>query len=236
MNGVRTVAAAEGIPPMIDRRKVLLGLGLAGCAGTALARQPVPDRPAIETGALERMIPVRIGEFAFDTTSGLVLPPPDALVDRLYDNLITRTYTRTDGKIAMLLVAYNNRQDGVLQIHRPEVCYPAGGFSLSATRAIDTPLLSGPPLPSQAFVATSELRTETVLYWTRVGEDFPRRWLEQRIAVARENLKGVIPDGVLVRVSTLSDTTDDLRMLTAFVADLYRLSPGALRQLLFARA
>lgn len=227
---------AEPATATLDRRKVVLGIGLAACSGFALARQPVPNRPKIKTETLERLIPARIGEFAFDTTSGLVLPPPDALSDRLYDNLITRSYARSDGKVAMLLIAYNNRQDGILQIHRPEICYPAGGFSLTPTLAVDTPLASGPPLPSQSFVASSELRTETVLYWTRVGDAFPRRWIEQRLAVASENLEGAIPDGVLVRVSTLSSATDELQLLTRFVTELYRKSPAALRQLLFARA
>ncbi|MGX7953593.1 exosortase-associated protein EpsI, V-type [Tsuneonella sp. HG249] len=224
-------------PAVLDRRKVLIGLGLAACSGVAIARQPVPNHPRLETKALGAMIPARIGAFAFDTTSGLVLPPPDALSDRLYDNLITRTYARPDGKVAMLLIAYNNRQDGVLQIHRPEICYPAGGFVLTPTRPVDTPLGGGAPLPSQTFVARSEMRTETVLYWTRVDDAFPRRWIEQRLVVARRNLEGVIPDGVLVRVSTLSGGgADDLPLLTSFVTDLHRQSPGALRQLLFARS
>ena len=219
----------------LARRKVLIGLGLAACSGVALARQPAPTRPKIETDVLETLIPARIGEFAFDTTSGLVLPPPDALSDRLYDNLITRTYARPDGKIAMLLIAYNNRQDGVLQIHRPEICYPAGGYALTPTRPIETSLASGSSLPTQTFVARSEMRTETVLYWTRVADVFPRRWIEQRLAVARENLAGVIPDGVLVRVSTLSGEPGELALLARFVTDLYNQSPAALRHLLFAR-
>lgn len=222
--------------PRLDRRKVILGLGLVACSGIAQARQPVPNRPKIETEKLKAMIPDKIGNFAFDTQSGLVLPPPDALSDRLYDNLVTRTYVRPDGKIAMLLIAYNNRQDGVLQIHRPEICYPAGGFSLTETQPIDTPLEPGPALPSQIFMARSDTRSEVVLYWTRVGENFPRRWIEQRWVVARENLRGVIPDGVLVRVSTLSsDLEAEARVLTDFVSNLYDQSSGPLRRLLFAR-
>lgn len=230
--------AASSRPPTANlaRRKVLIGLGLAACSSVALARQPVPNRPKIETEVLEKLIPPRIGDFAFDTTSGLVLPPPDALSDRLYDNLITQTYVRPDGKVVMLLIAYNNRQDGVLQIHRPEVCYPAGGYTLTPTRPIETSLARASLLPTQTFVARSEMRTETVLYWTRVADEFPRRWIEQRLAVARENLAGNVPDGVLVRLSTLSGEPGELPLLTRFVTDLYQQSPGALRQLLFARS
>lgn len=218
----------------LDRRKVVLGLGLVAASGFAQARQPVPDRPRIKTDEFKSWIPNRIGDFAYETSSGLVLPPSDALSDRLYDNLITRTYQAPDGNIVMLLIAYNNRQDGVLQMHRPEICYPAGGYKLSSIDPIDVALPDGRQLPSQIFSATSDNRNEVVLYWTRVEGDFPRRWFEQRLAVAKANLRGVIPDGVLVRVSMLSaDLADTAPPLENFVRQLYRESPPHLRNLLF---
>ena len=148
----------------LDRRKVIAGLGLIGLAGVVQARQPVPNRPLVPQKALEAMIPEQVGRFTFMTSSGFVLPPSDALSDRLYDNLITRAYINPEGEVAMFLIAYNNRQDGVLQIHRPEVCYPAGGFVLSPVTPIDIPLPQGPALPAQIFSATGEQRNEVVAY------------------------------------------------------------------------
>lgn len=218
----------------LDRRKVLAGLGLVGLAGVLQARQPVAIHPRVPQKVLEGMIPNQVGRFRFETSSGFVLPPSDALSDRLYDSLITRAYLSPRGEVAMFLIAYNNRQDGVLQIHRPEVCYPAGGFILSPVDPIDIPLPSGPALPAQIFSATGEQRNEVVTYWTRVGDKFPRQWRDQRIAVAQDNLRGFIPDGALVRLSTIAnDIASVTPMLEGFVADFFRASPPRLRNLLF---
>lgn len=218
----------------LDRRKVLLGLGMAAVSGVAYARLPVPNRPPLEADAFEGLIPDKIGEWRFMTESGLVLPPSDALSDRLYDNLVTRAYANPAGQTLMMLIAYNNRQDGILQIHRPEICYPAGGYTLTETRAVDVALGAGGVLPAHAFIAKSRQRDEAVLYWTRVGETFPQRWVEQRLSVASANLKGVIPDGLLVRISTLGDDfATQFPVMRGFIADLAEASSPRLAQLLF---
>lgn len=220
----------------LDRRKVVLGLGMLAASGIAQARQPVPVVPRIKEERFTALIPNKIGNFTFDTESGLVLPPSDALSDRLYDNLVTRTYTNPAGEMVMLLVAYNNKQDGVLQIHRPEICYPAGGYELTSVDPIDVPITDATALPSQIFAATSESRNEVVMYWTRVGDQFPRRWIEQRWAVAEANLRGIVPDGVLVRVSTLGNDFGGTKpILTNFIRDLHRASGEQMRGLLFGR-
>lgn len=222
--------------PMLDRRKVVLGLGLAAASGIAQARLPVPVAPRIGEDRFTALIPNKVGAFNFDSESGLVLPPSDALSDRLYDNLVTRTYSNAAGQVVMLLIAYNNKQDGVLQIHRPEICYPAGGYALTEVMPIDVPLTQATMLPGQIFGAESEARNEIVLYWTRVGEKFPRRWLEQRWAVAEANLQGVVPDGVLARVSTIgNDLGRTTPILTSFIRDLHDASGARMRGLLFGK-
>lgn len=218
----------------LDRRKVVLGLGLVAASGFAQARLPVPNMPRIKADDFRDMIPRQVGDFSFQAESGLVLPPSDALSSRLYDNLVTRTYSAGNGMGVMLLIAYNNKQDGVLQIHRPEICYPAGGFDLSPVEPINVPLTSKSELPGQIFSANSEVRDEVVLYWTRVGSSFPRRWIDQRLAVAEANLRGVVPDGVLARVSMISGDMDQARpVLEQFIRQLHDASKPQTRQILF---
>ena len=73
-----------------------------------------------------------------------------------------------------------------------------------------------------------------MLYWTRVGETFPQRWVEQRLSVASANLEGVIPDGLLVRISTLGDDfATQFPIMRGFIADLAVASSPRLAQLLF---
>lgn len=217
----------------LTRRKVLLGLGMVAASGTAAARMPEPNRPPIEKDRFESLIPDTVGSWRFASESGVVLPPPDALSERLYDNLVTRVYVGPSGPV-MFLAAYNNRQDGIIQIHRPETCYPAGGFVLSNAREVPVSLGPQRTLPAKAFLARGYDRDETVLYWTRVGNDFPRGWSEQKISVIRANIRGIVPDGLMVRVSTVGgDMGAELNVLRRFVGDFVDAAPAALRPILF---
>jgi EpsI family protein len=71
---------------------------------------------------------------------------------------------------------------------------------------------------------------EQIIYWTRVGDQVPLSWRDQRIAVAEQNLRGVIPDAVLVRVSTVSSDTDEARAtLDAFIQAMLASVPASKR-------
>jgi EpsI family protein len=107
----------------------------------------------------------------------------------------------------MLLIAQSGSQTGILQIHRPEICYTAGGYQLSAIERYPV-RLPGVTVPAISLSATSDSRVEQMVYWTRVGDHLPATWREQRLAVARDNLAGIIPDAVLVRVSTINSDKD----------------------------
>ncbi len=71
---------------------------------------------------------------------------------------------------------------------------------------------------------------ERVIYWVRVGDQFPTTWIDQRLAMAAANLKGTIPDGVLVRISTLeepgSSASSDIK---AFIDEFLHASPPGFR-------
>ncbi len=54
------------------------------------------------------------------------------------------------------------------------------------------------------FTATGVDRTEQLVYWTRIGRDLPTSWVDQSLSVAKANLRGEIPDAVMVRISTAS--------------------------------
>lgn len=230
---MENVIAAGKYDTRVDRRHFVLGGLLLAGGGLAMARQPKVVSPHVGKDDLEKLVPKQVGEWSFESASGLVLPPSDALSDRLYDGLVTRTYTAPGQPPVMLLVAYSNLQDGMLQVHRPEVCYPAGGYSLSETRSVDIADGAGGTLPANVFSAAGPSRVEQVLYWTRVGAVFPASWTDQRLAVMRANLAGVIPDGVLVRISSLEPALDQaLPALSGFAASLIRASGAAGRRLL----
>ena len=224
-------------PPALDRRALLVGAALLSVGGLAAARQPRPIATPVLKDALEKLIPFRIGDWTYRDASGIVLPPADALSDALYSGLVTRSYISPTGAPIMLLVAYSNVQDGMLQVHRPETCYPAGGYRLSPTRVMQVPTAAGTIIPASSFSADGVSRTEQVLYWTRIGNLFPTSWLDQRIAVMRANLAGVIPDGALIRISTLApDMASAQADLMAFAAQLVKVVSPTGRRLILGAA
>lgn len=219
---------------IVSRRSFVLGGAMLAAGGAAVARIPQPNSPSISVEKFKALVPDQIGHWSFQQTSGLVLPPEDALSARLYDNLVTRTYTDPTGQVMMLLIAYKNYQDGVLQIHRPEICYPAGGFRLSPTIVTEIPVGGGKMMPANAFSANGNERSEQVLYWTRIGEEFPAKWSEQRLAVLRANLARINPDGMLARVSMPNDDMATSRpLMVKFIEDLRNAASPQLRRILF---
>lgn len=221
----------------LSRRNLLMGGAMAAVAGIAYAREPKANTKPLKKGAFETLIPMTIGKWEFKTSSGLVLPPPDALSDRLYDEMLTRVYVAPNAPPVMFLIAYSGTQDGLLQVHRPEVCYPVGGYALSRTVNLELPLTASYKLPIRMFSATSAARNEQVLYWTRIGTDVPESWAQQRMAVIKANLKGIIPDGILVRASVMAPDADEARpYLEMFVKQMIgSLNPQA-RNLLIGGA
>ena len=210
---------------MLTRRKFALGVAFASVAGVASARQPTKNVDYLGKNKLDKVLPEKLGQWTFVSTSGLVVPPEDQLARALYSQLLTRVYSDESGEPIMLLVAQSATQSGILQIHRPEFCYTAGGYQLSpsAPHSVD---LQGAKLPALSISATRDARTEQIVYWTRIGDHMPQSWPQQRLAVAMDNLRGFIPDAVMVRVSTygndreaaLAKIDDFIRTLMASVA------------------
>jgi EpsI family protein len=215
----------------LSRRHFAIGAALLATSGIAFARQPKVHNPVVKRDVFDKWVPAEFGRWSVVAASGVVLPPPDALSDRLYDNLVTRVYTSPDAAV-MFLLAYNNTQDGMLQVHRPEVCYPVGGYVLTETERTSVPVL-GKQVPANVFTATGPDRTEQVVYFTRLGKAYPRSWVEQRVAVVEENLAGNVPDGALLRVSVLStDRAAALGTLQSFIGEFVAAAAPSLQRLL----
>jgi EpsI family protein len=196
--------------PETDRRKFLLGLLFASAAGIAIWRKPEVRLDYLGASKLETLIPKSIGAWNFVAASGLVIPPDDQLQRAIYSQLLTRVYWDGRTPPVMLLIAQSGTQTGFLQIHRPETCYTAGGYQIS--EIMPHPIRIGSKsLPANAMDASSGGATEHVVYWTRIGNRLPKSWREQKLAVAEQNLEGVIPDAILVRVSAVGQDGDAAR-------------------------
>ncbi len=218
---------------LLDRRQALMGAAFLATAGVAAARVPSNRIDLLGDRKLDRLIPDVVGPWEFYSKSGLVVPPADQLKDALYSQLLTRVYLAKDALPIMLLIAQSGGQTGVLQVHRPEYCYPAGGFSLSGKGVTPLPLPGGSMLQAVTMSAQADDRIEQLLYWTRVGRDMPLTWAQQRWSVARANLNGDIPDAVMVRVSTITpDREAGMAALAQFVRAMFAAVPPDVRRML----
>ena len=188
----------------VDRRQFVLGGALLATAAGAIALKPRRVVSPLQDGMLDRAIPKTIGPYKFVTASGLVLPPNDEITEQIYDQVLTRVYA-ADGLLPiMLLIAYGSAQDYTLQAHLPEVCYPSSGYTLTALDRVPTTVRNGVRSTATMLTAERPDRIEQVFYWIRIGDRFPASLTQLRLAVIMANLAGQLPDGILVRVSTLS--------------------------------
>lgn len=225
-----------GISP--SRRQLLFGTLLLSASAAGLALKPNRSTNPLPKGALEKSIPATIGSWSTKRASSFVLPPEDADPLRIYDQVLTRAYQHPSGVVLMLLIAYGSGQTGLFQVHRPEACYPANGFTLGPKRTVSVDVRGGERIASGFFTASAYSRIEQLLYWTRIGTSFPTTWLEENLAVVHSNFSGSIPDGVIVRMSIISPDQDrSLALLKSFARELTEMSgPTALKVMLGPKA
>jgi len=208
---------------MLSRRKLMIGV--AAGATVALSELYVPRRSAarLTEASFTGLFPGKIGPWHYLTQSGLVLPPEDQLSRALYEQLLTRIYAigEDPATAVMMVLAYSSVQEGRLQVHRPEVCYPASGFTITSNVPGTVKINDHFEIPVRFLVADRGARRECVMYWTRVGPSLPVRWFDQRLMMAKANLQGYVPDGLLARVSVISsDTEQAFATLSDFVRTL----------------
>jgi EpsI family protein len=163
--------------------------------------------PLLKKGTLAEIVPATFkGWVSEDVGDPLAINGAGTLSAKLYSQLVTRVYTNpATGAQVMSLFAYGGKQTADLQLHRPEICYPAFGYALSQNQPTDVAIGSGVILPARQMFARQASHAEGVLYWSRVGEYLPVSSRDQRKARLEISLKGIIPDGVLSRFSVASE-------------------------------
>jgi EpsI family protein len=195
--------SADAVARQISRRSVALGIGFAVTAGAAAAVTPRRHERSLGDARLADVVPTQVGAYQVAPGGSLILPE-DEQPTSVYDQVLARTYTGANLPGIMLLIAYGAAQSGLMKVHRPEVCYASSGFSIRNDRAVDIPVGMTAPIAAKGFLAVREDRVEQVMYWTRISNTFPRDLTSQRLVMLERGLSGVIPDGVLVRCSTLT--------------------------------
>lgn len=216
----------------------LIGAAIA-IGGIALATPSLAPQPVVRPIDLEALLPAAFGDWRLDREVLPIAPTPDARakLDRLYDAVAARSYVNSAGERMMLTVAYGGDQSDALKAHRQEVCYTAQGFRVGGLEH-GTLAAAGRTLPVTRFVAVRGARTEPVTYWFTMGERVVLSRLERLRVQLAAGFAGRIPDGMLVRVSSISrEPRAAYAAQQRFVADLLgAMPPSAVTRLAGARA
>lgn len=159
------------------------------------------ERPPL---SLATMIPKQFGDWREAPLRYVQVVNPQAqeLLDKIYTEVLSRTYVNGDGYHIMLSIAYGSDQRGALQAHKPEVCYPAQGFTMQKNDAGQLATTHG-DIPVRRLFGNLRAREEPITYWFTVGDQAVQGSTHKRLVDLRYGLTGRIPDGLLFRVSSI---------------------------------
>jgi EpsI family protein len=188
----------------------MLGL-MVLAAGLVAALRPTislaDERPPI---SLEKMVPTAFGEWQERLTgiAQIIDPRTQQVLNEIYSETLTRTYINRSGYQIMLSIAYGKNQSDALQLHKPEICYPAQGFQLTDKHpgSLATADLV---LPTTRLMTRLGRREEPVTYWTIVGDHATKSGIDKKLTEMRYALNNRVPDGMLVRVSSIDDDIEN---------------------------
>lgn len=216
----------------ISCKHLVIGLCMFAAAGLALALKPTDKLADQAQFDLETLVPAQLGDWKVDTTIATLLVTPELqkVIDETYSQTLTRTYVNSAGKRIMLSVAYGGAHGEGMQTHKPEICYPAQGFQVVKNTRPDVLSTEYGELPVRRLVAAQGPRNEPITYWVVVGEQQTQFGLRMKLAQMRYTLTGVIPDGMLVRVSSIDrdeagaydNQSDFIRAMLAAMRDTER--------------
>jgi EpsI family protein len=184
---------------------------------------------------LERIVPHEFGEWK-DTGQvplSVVNPEQTEQLRVIYTQTLTRTYRHgPTGRILMLSLAHGADQAYATQLHRPEMCYRAQGFTITDEFHEDVATDLG-AMRITRLRTHAGARNEPVSYWVRTGDRVTRGSLQMNLARIALALRGYVADGLLFRVSEITpDDASSFRLQSQFMSDLLRAVPAAERPIL----
>ncbi len=204
-----------------SRKMWVLGLCMLAVAvfSAVFKPRPVADAQARTAVPLESLFPTAFGDWRQNLAGAVLIRPAfeQARQFQMYDQVLERSYVNAQGQVVMLSVAYGRQQSVGLQMHRPEVCYKAGGFEVGdVSEAVLR--LAGRDMPITHMVARLPGRPEPVMYWRLLGDTPVANEAQFKLRQLRLGVSGGIPDGLLVRISSIDEDVPAMQQLHAAFA------------------
>ncbi len=210
---------------MIDRRSWIPAVVLVACFAATLALKPKEVMAQAKPIKLVNVFPESFGDWKLDKSLAPVEIDPSlqALLNTVYNDTLSRTYINSRGEHIMLSVAYGGDQSSdSTQVHRPEFCYVGQGFTISTP---DDTIFNLPDrsVSLRKLVARQGPRNEPISYWVTVGETSTLPGLGRKLTQLQYGLTGKVPDGMLVRVSSIDeDVSHAAQLQKQFITDMYQ--------------
>lgn len=175
-------------------------------------------------------IPTRMGAWDTIEVGAPTITSPDQLdlINKIYQETFNRSYKNDAGDIVMLSTAYSRAQGDQSGVHFPEVCYPAQGFGIAGK--FDTQMnADGTVIKLRRMTAARLGRTEHISYFVLIGTNPAGGGNRVKAAQMRYGVRGYIADGLLIRVSTISnDQEHSWKVHDDFITELVKNSTGGL--------
>ena len=206
------------------RLQAILALLCALAAAAAYHFTPHHMLADLQPVKLDTMVPEQFGEWRMVPASGEIISSPeqDEFIKSIYSEVLTRTYMDNAGHHIMLSIAYKRDQsdNSGTQSHKPEICYPAQGFSIrkSSQGILNTDFGN---ISVRQLVTEHIDRVEPLSYWTMVGSVTVQGNLETKLAQMSYGFRNIIADGLIFRVSMIdSDMAASYQIQQKFIAEL----------------
>jgi EpsI family protein len=195
---------------LISIPHLLIGLAMLFAAGLAVAMKPtIIFANQYEKIDLEAWIPKQFNDWrAEDMASQLVNPQTQAALNKIYAQTLSRSYVNAKGERIMLSIAYGKDQSDSVGVHLPEGCYAGQGFAVNDSLHGMLKTVFG-NIPVTRLVASQGERIEPITYWLIVGEKTVYGGWDMKKTRLYYALKGVVPDGLLMRVSSITPDIDE---------------------------
>ena len=187
---------------------------------------------------LSTMVPARFADWQQVEMKGVIVNPEvDDQLAKVYAQVLERVYVNTQGQRIMLSIAYSRdqRQSSGQQTHLPDLCYPAQGFALHDKRQLLLQL-GGQTLTVNSMIAQRDQRVEPLMYWITTNGVVSTERNSRKLSQVQAGLKGLIYDGMIIRVSTINEDTNAARLLEAdFLSKLSQSQTPANRAQIFGK-
>ena len=202
---------------IINRYVVLMLIMICTSAFAYTARPTHKIADEGERVDLENLIPQQFNDWHIVNMSAqIVNPETAAALNKIYAQTLSRVYENAKGQRVMLSIAYGRDQSDSVGAHLPEGCYGGQGFAVDSIEKSQLSTSFG-RIPVVRLLASKSDRIEPITYWLTTGKKVGYPGWETKKIKMQYALNGSIPDGLLMRVSSIAPSTTALDINAAYI-------------------